>query len=666
MDGANAITSTEINGEIYFFVASFRDSGVQVLRLENDGFVPVFSITDAAELGLYGAIDLAVADVAGEKYLYVVGNYDNALTSFRIDIDGVGTDGNLVLLETVRDGNLGGQVLNLAGARSIEVTTIGTKTFVVATSNTDDAVSVLRVGNDGKLTLVDSVVDTEGPNLNLNGADSVEIVQIGKKTFAYVGSDTSDNGLSAFSMSATGKLSSIQNIDHTGYSDIGSLSSMTSNGKTFLFAADKYSQRIFVYQIAANGQLTEQSVFDYNHQTVGTSYSSLQKIDSFVVDGVGFVTATDYSGDAIAVYGLSDDGSLTQVSDLRDSTALNGMAGIEMFRIGDRVLVMGTAYDGDRAVLAEIGASDDALVGTSASDKIVGLAGGDDLIGRAGNDALFGGSGEDVLSGRSGNDALYGGKDDDVLVGDLGNDLAEGGKGADILSGGAGKDTLSYASSSKGVTVNLQDGTASGGDAEGDRFVGFENLKGSRFGDALTGDEQANILTGANGNDAVFGGNGNDRVYGGAGNDELGGGSSKDFVFGGGGSDEISGDGGNDVLRGGSGNDHVFGGDGADKMKGDAGNDTLDGGAGDDGLSGGGGKDTFVFGDGFGSDQIDDFDLAQDRLDFRTNTEINSLSDFNAAAISFTGNTLVSLADGSTLVIADVLEAQFTDQNFLF
>jgi choice-of-anchor C domain-containing protein len=108
------------------------------------------------------------------------------------------------------------------------------------------------------------------------------------------------------------------------------------------------------------------------------------------------------------------------------------------------------------------------------------------------------------------NDTLFGGAGADTIYGGAGNDLVEGGAGADILLGGAGTDTLSYASSSAAVTVNLATRAASGGDAASDTFSDFENLTGSAFADTLTGDTGNNVITGGAGNDTIDGGTGTD------------------------------------------------------------------------------------------------------------------------------------------------------------
>lgn len=94
-----------------------------------------------------------------------------------------------------------------------------------------------------------------------------------------------------------------------------------------------------------------------------------------------------------------------------------------------------------------------------------------------------------------------------------------GGPGADTLFGGEGVDTLSYAKAAAAVSVNLMTGAASGGDAQGDVFSGFENLIGGAGDDTLIGDALANRILGGAGDDLIAGGGGDDLLRGDAGDD---------------------------------------------------------------------------------------------------------------------------------------------------
>ncbi|MFB9914048.1 beta strand repeat-containing protein, partial [Rhizobium paknamense] len=119
----------------------------------------------------------------------------------------------------------------------------------------------------------------------------------------------------------------------------------------------------------------------------------------------------------------------------------------------------------------------------------------------------------------TGNFTGTGNDQDNTIIGGDGNDTLSGEGGADKIIGGAGTDTVSYATSTSGVTVNLKTGTASGGDAEGDRLSGIENLIGSGYADTLTGTDGDNTITAGSGNDILEGGKGADTLLGGNGTD---------------------------------------------------------------------------------------------------------------------------------------------------
>ena len=137
------------------------------------------------------------------------------------------------------------------------------------------------------------------------------------------------------------------------------------------------------------------------------------------------------------------------------------------------------------------------------------LTGGDvydELTGNDGDNIIDGGAGGGLLFGLGGNDTLLGGDDDDIL---------NGGAGDDILNGGAGNDTASFASSTPGVTVDLNIAGPQDTGQGVDTLIGIENLTGTDFADILIGDAGNNILTGGFGADFLEGGDGDDILIGG-------------------------------------------------------------------------------------------------------------------------------------------------------
>ena len=174
----------------------------------------------------------------------------------------------------------------------------------------------------------------------------------------------------------------------------------------------------------------------------------------------------------------------------------------------------------------------DPIEGTEMDDKLRGTEAGEKITGGAGDDSLFGLGGDDVLNGGSGNDLLV------------------GGMGGDELNGGDGdEDTISYNTSLAGVTINLLDGTARGGDANGDTLgEDIENVVGSGHDDVLTGNRGMNTLRGLGGADMLDGGEGEDMLDGGEGDDVLDGGDEEDTLEGGPGADTLIGGTGDDTA----------------------------------------------------------------------------------------------------------------------
>lgn len=195
---------------------------------------------------------------------------------------------------------------------------------------------------------------------------------------------------------------------------------------------------------------------------------------------------------------------------------------------GGTVTSYGYSYNGERVWIAEgISISATSIVNaanTSSTDDdlavmVAALAGNDTIRGGNYADLLAGFGGNDLVYGNGGNDALGGFSGTDTLDGGAGNDTLVGGAGADRLYGGTGTDTASYAGATAGVVANLTSIAANTNDAKGDTYSSIENLLGSSYNDALTGNTGANILDGDAGNDTLTGGAGADRLYGGTGTD---------------------------------------------------------------------------------------------------------------------------------------------------
>ena len=200
------------------------------------------------------------------------------------------------------------------------------------------------------------------------------------------------------------------------------------------------------------------------------------------------------------------------------------------------------------------GAADIDGVGNDRANVLTGNAGANLLTGRGGDDTYIVGAGDQVVEAAGGGiDAVFSSVDfilgdfvenltltgtgatratgnalANTLVGNAADNILIGLGGADSIDGGAGVDGVDYSASAAKVVVDLSTGLGRGGDAQGDRLTRVENLVGSAFDDALTGDGAANRLSGGLGADLINGGGGSDYIDGGAGLDRMTGGLGND------------------------------------------------------------------------------------------------------------------------------------------
>lgn len=210
------------------------------------------------------------------------------------------------------------------------------------------------------------------------------------------------------------------------------------------------------------------------------------------------------------LHGGSGDAGVDNISGEAGNDTIYGYGGNDSLNGGD----------GDDSIFG--GDGDDILEGQGGTDILYGNAGNDEMLGGEGDDTLFGGNDNDSLVGNAGNDTLYGEAGNDYFEGNQGNNLLVGGagtnyykmsSGTDTVDGSLGTDSVIYASSSSAVTVNISTGVGSGGDADGDIFTSVEYVRGSTYGDLITGNNSNNLFLGGAGNDTISGGIGADTFY---------------------------------------------------------------------------------------------------------------------------------------------------------
>ncbi len=575
--------------------------------------------------------DVAALSQASGDIVLAVSVEANALVSFV-----TGGDGSLTqvgLLDPASD-------LWVSSPMAVETVTVGGQGFAIVASAGSSTLSVVQVGADGSLAIVDHVMDTR--DTRFGGAQVLGVTDYNGRAFVVAAG--SDDGITLFEVLQNGQLLSLGTLAdemNMTLDNVSSLDLTVQEGRLDIFVGSSTEAGVTVVSVeisdadlrlgGTNGEdiLTGGPGNDILLDSAGAdTFIGGEGADIFVFVGDGVRNVVRDFDPTEDRFDISSWSFLRSLDDVTYKAMNNGAE----LRYGDEVLRI-MAADNQTLTWAELvgsttmlgarmlpswvfpesepdeppppppetgpttimgtegvdvlqgGLSDDYIDGLAGNDSISGMAGTDVINGGAGDDGIKGNAGNDIMNGGAGNDQLFGGIGWDTIAGDDGDDLIHADDGFDTVFGGQGDDKIWGNNGNDILNGGVDDDVLYGG-------LGADELSGDAGNDILAGSSGSDLLWGGSGNDDLAGNAGFDTIFGGEGNDILSGGISPDRLFGGDGDDMLSGANGLDNLFGGAGADTIFGNAGPDTLYGDAGDDTLAGGINHDLLYGGDGADT--------------------------------------------------------------------------
>ena len=194
--GARSVTTAAIDGRTYALVASYADNGVQIMDI-TDPARPnaTASVTDGVDGfdELRGAISVTTAAIDGRTYALVASYIDSGVQI--MDITDPARPGATA---SVTDG-VGG-FDELRGAISVTTAAIDGRTYALVASSDDSGVQIMDITDPARPGTTASVTDGVGGFDELRGAFSVTTAAIDGRTYALVAS-TDDSGVQMIDVS---------------------------------------------------------------------------------------------------------------------------------------------------------------------------------------------------------------------------------------------------------------------------------------------------------------------------------------------------------------------------------------------------------------------------------------------------------------------------------
>jgi len=189
LDGAHDVATFVINASTYAIVASREDDGVQLIDVSDPSApVAVGSATDGVNGfdELDGAIGVATFVIGASTYAIVGSNADDG-----VQLIDVSDPSAPVAVGSATDGVGGFDELDGPGGL-VATFVIGTSTYAIVASSADDGVQLIDVSDPSAPIAVGSATDGVDGFDELDGPRGVATFVIGTSTYAIVASDTDD------------------------------------------------------------------------------------------------------------------------------------------------------------------------------------------------------------------------------------------------------------------------------------------------------------------------------------------------------------------------------------------------------------------------------------------------------------------------------------------
>jgi 6-phosphogluconolactonase (cycloisomerase 2 family) len=249
LDGAQPIGAVEVDGSTFLVAGSLDDDGLSSFSIANDGTLTnVDNEADTGSVYLDGVNALSFAEVDGTSYVFTTASFrDDGVSVYSIASNGsltnvanVGESGSVALLDPV----------------SSTTAEIDGTTYLFVASTGEDAIAVFSIASNGALTHVGDTVD-DG-TLNLDGASSVTTAVIDGTTYLFATGNV-DNGISVFSVAAGGSLSNVDNVSDAGLLELYYpywISAFAMDGTTYVVATAIQDDGFSLFSVGDDGTLT--------------------------------------------------------------------------------------------------------------------------------------------------------------------------------------------------------------------------------------------------------------------------------------------------------------------------------------------------------------------------------------------------------------------------
>ena len=315
LNGGFSVATATIDSSTYALVASVNDNGVQIINITKPGSpIAASAVSDGSNYPvLGGAISITTTTIGSSTYALVTSYTDNGVQIIDITDPYSPTPGSNVVDSS--------NYPQLSFARSITTTTIGSSTYALVASQGDNGVQIINITTPGSPIGASAVSD--GSNYpKLAGAYSIATTTIGSSTYALVASYT-DNGVQIIDVTDPYDPSPASAASHgsNGFTKLVGASSIATvaGSPSYALVAAQTNNAIQIIKI------NQGSVFESNNQNPAYAKAGDTLRVAFATDDVFISNATTFTTPnqipSVTAIGATYDAMLTVSSDPIEANA---------------------------------------------------------------------------------------------------------------------------------------------------------------------------------------------------------------------------------------------------------------------------------------------------------------------------------------------------------
>ena len=329
--------------------------------------VPVLAEADSILGNASGSRGVAAFELGGRTYAAVASGGGNGVQLLRVH-----DDGSLSVADWIDDT----PSRHLRSAYSVDVLTVGGNTYIVSTSSVEQGVQVIGVNSTGGLSNV-TRASGSSPDFALGGPRGVASFDAGDSTYVIVTSAGPNSGVEVIRVNASGGLEQNQWIPNTGQVILSGASGVdvfempvnrTHTAAYAIVAAGQDDDGVQLFRINDNnGTLTPTRSLGDNSTL---ELAGATGVDAFRTENNRtYAIVASRDDDGVQLVRVHENGTLEAAGWLRDrdDLALDGAHAVKAFSMGSRTYAAVASNDNDGVQLVRVHEEDGTLsaVGTA-------------------------------------------------------------------------------------------------------------------------------------------------------------------------------------------------------------------------------------------------------------------------------------------------------------